>query len=472
MRSFRSSIDSRVRFRFPSFMESARTSDFLPTTVVQHQGVKYRFDNTSFHPLIPSRFKWGGINSEYEKKKDVRSLLVDQQSTNRVEEQVARNENLIKIVNDREYDPFSIVPDEYETFEELLNAVLEYAREELYRSEDTIKHSRRYARLMTEKGNGVDNPFPIDFFNLNYPQFRQHMHWYKKNKYEPETGKNFYGLKHRKDVVNMFREAYGYPDHPWNKYHLPPNPKRKEVLILEPETVQKFFHFDGYDEDKEINRYWQYIFFIGFMTAVRAPSELWMMRTEHLYELKRPYILVVEKKKHYSTRPLYLIKPLMHAKTRKSFHNFYFHIRPKFVSSDYDGSKLFISPYTGKPWTSDAFGKALRIKGKLVDDRFYPYCMRHWGAIAYLTHKWETKHVDPIRSVSVFMGHDSEKTTESRYLEHAEGYYEIYKFDWVTRALKFPKRWLGESTLKSKQGAKTPVSNGTPPRSQSGPAEI
>jgi hypothetical protein len=418
--------------------------------------------------LPPSREADGGGTKEECKENNFGRPLVDRRSTTKVGGQV-EHKNVSKIINNHNADPFAIDPSAYETFEELLNAVLQYADEELYRSEETINHYRRYARLMATSEK--ENPFPIDFFNLNYAQFRYHMKWYKQNYYDAETGKNFYGLKHRKDVTEAFRKAYGLPDHPWNKYRLPPKPERKEVLVLEPKTFTKFFHFDGYDDDREINRYWQYIFFFGFMLGVRPPSELWMMRTNHLYDLKRPYIRVVEKKKHYSTRPLYLIDSLLHAKTRKSFSNFYYRIRPKFVSPNYKGDRLFISPYTGKPWTLKTFGKNLRLKGKLVDERYHPYCMRHTAAIMWITHKWEEKHPDPIRWVSTFLGHDTIKTTEERYLQHAEEYYYRHHFDWVKRALKFPKKWREESTLKSKQGPKTPVSNGIPSRSEYGPAE-
>ena len=425
----------------------------------------FKYDNV---PFASASFDAGGDNQssgyqlEFYRGRTFEKSLLPQEGR-----KVKRNENGLLIQHRQDIDPFAKNPDDYETFEELLHAVLEHAKDEQRKMPTTIDHLGRYARLMTRK----DQPFPIDFFNLNYTQYRYHMKWYEQTFYDAETGDNYYGLKHRKDVVDTFRTAYDLPDSPWNRYKLPPVPGRKEVLVLEPDAVHQYFIFDGYDNDREINRYFQYIFYFGFITGVRSPSELWMMKLSFLYDLERPYIRVVEKKKHNSTRSLYLEPVVLTAKTRKSFKNFVDNIRPKFETSQ-SGDALFISPYTGRPYTWKTFGKMLRQMGKKVDPIFYPYCMRHWCAIARIIQKWEERHPDPTRWVKEFLGHDSTKTTEQRYLQHAEEYYKRYHYDWIKRVLKFPKKGKGENPLKSKQGPKTSVSNGNPPRSEYGPAEI
>jgi len=37
-----------------------------------------------------------------------------------------------------------------------------------------------------------DQQFPMDFFNLNYTQYKLHMDWYKNSYYKRETGENLW----------------------------------------------------------------------------------------------------------------------------------------------------------------------------------------------------------------------------------------------------------------------------------------
>ena len=109
--------------------------------------------------------------------------------------------------NKFEQNPYRINPNVHlNNFDSLCNAVYNYLNEWENKTEGFLDQIMRYARLMTNK----NQPFPIDFYNLNYNQFIYHMKWYKDNHYNVKTGKNYYGLKHRKDTIRMFLLAYGY----------------------------------------------------------------------------------------------------------------------------------------------------------------------------------------------------------------------------------------------------------------------
>jgi integrase len=372
-------------------------------------------------------------------------------------------ENIFK----RDRDPFSIKPNEYNSQEELFYAVCNHASDEQRKQESTIEHIERYARLMSSK----DQPFPIDFFNLSYTQYRFHMKWYEKTYYNPLTGENYYGIKHRKDTILTFVNAYDMDIREWNRYRLPPKPVKKQILIIPPDIVHDIINYQFFNKDPDINKLIQYLHAHNFWIGWRVPSEPCIMTIDKLYDFKRPFITITEKKKHNTTRPVYLEDAILTGRTRKSLKNYVDKIRPKF-ESQYSKDFLYITPSEGKPFTPRYMGKLLSKTGKMVYPDYYPYCSRHWCATARLIQKWIEKHHDPLEFVKNFLGHDEQKTTETKYVRHAEEYFRRYNFDWIKRTLKFDKKIKEESALKSKQRLKTTVSNGNSPRDEYGPGRI
>ena len=362
-----------------------------------------------------------------------------------------------------EQNPTRIIPSNYDTFPELLNAVLNFCRDELYRSDETLEHIDRYCRLMARE----NQPFPIDFFKLNYTQYKLHMDWYKNNYFNRETGENFYGLKHRKDVVDTFNLCFGYPEG-WFLYKLPPRPNKKVKIIPNPETVHKMIHYPNYHPDRDINSLIQYIFAFGFWFGLRNPSELVVMTTDMIF-FEEGYMIVKEPKKYNTTRQIFPDKNIFTGKTRKSLKNYVDHLLPKFQRRDSD--YLFVTPSNGKPFTRRYLGKLQSYYGKKIYPLFHPYMTREWCATAKLIQARLNGSGDPIGDVKDFLGHEEQKTTEG-YVRFARNMFRLYPYDWFKRTLKWPGSWSGESALKSKQGPKTLVSSGNPPREEYGPAEI
>ena len=110
------------------------------------------------------------------------------------------------LVNNYEQNPFRINSSDYETFPELCYAVREYLMEWENYSDGYLDHIMRTAHQIS---NPDKTPFPIDFFNLDYTQYMYHMKWYKDENFNKITGRNFNGLKHRKDCINGFLIALG-----------------------------------------------------------------------------------------------------------------------------------------------------------------------------------------------------------------------------------------------------------------------
>jgi len=363
-----------------------------------------------------------------------------------------------------EQNPDRVNLKNFETFPELLNAVIYYSKNELYRKQETLDHIDRYARLMAKN----EQPFPIDFFNLNYNQYKLHMNWYKNNFYDEETGKNFYGLKHRKDTIDTFNKAFGLPDG-WFPYRLPPRPNHKEIIIPNPETVHKMINYKDYHSDKDINKLIQYILAYGFWFGTRNPSELVNQKLSKIY-FNEGYMIITEPKKYNTTRQIFPESNIFAAATRKSLKNYVDKLRPKFETSrskDY----LFIKPSDGSPFNRRYFGKMQSQYGKMVYPIFHPYMTRHWCATARYIRARIKKSEDPKTDVQEFLGHEEQKTTEN-YISLATKMGRLYPYDWINRTLKKPDYWLEESAIKSKQGKKTFVSNGNPSRVMDGPAEI
>lgn len=351
----------------------------------------------------------------------------------------------------------------YKTFPELLNDVLLYAKNELYRTKESVDQIKRYALLMSKK----EQPFPIDFLNLDYKNYIIHMNWYKEYFYDIESGKNFYGLKHRKDVVDLFNLAFGYPEG-WFPYKLPPRPNNKVLRIPNPNIVHKMIHYKYYNDDKNVNSLIQYLMAFGFWFGLRNPSELAVMKKD-MINFDDGYMLVKEPKKYNSVRQIFPEKNIFVGKTRKSLKNYVDNLLPKFETSKSKGY-LFVKPSDGSPFNRRYLGKYISTYGKMVFKDFHAYMTREWCACAKLIEARLKGSSDPLGDVKNYLGHSEQKTTEG-YVYFADNMYRNFNFDWIKRTLKFDKKIKEESSLKSKQGKKTFVSLGIPSRGKYGPAE-
>lgn len=372
-------------------------------------------------------------------------------------------ENIIKSI---EQYPFKVDPSLYKNnFDGLQKAVYDNLKDNHHRQEGFLDQMMRYSRLMTKQ----DQPFPIDFYELSYTQFCYHMKWYQDNYYDKTTGKNWYGLKHRKDCVNCYLTAYGIPKQFLWTYPLPPEPNRKSKYIMDPITAHEIINYNFYldNPDRTINL--QYIHAFNNWVGPRAPNEIASMKTSYI-DWNQLNLDVLEQKVHYSIRTVFDIEPIIFlGKTRKSLKNYIDKIRPKF-ENQYSKDYLFINT-EGKPWNVRHLGNELGKTGRMVDPKYHAYSGRHFCCSARLIQAWINKDPDPLDYVQNFVGHDEQATTEG-YVRQTRSMYRKYPFDWISYTLKRFKIRSGDSVFKSKQKEKTFVSNGKTDRIKSGPVEI
>jgi integrase len=307
------------------------------------------------------------------------------------------------------------------------------------------------------------HPCPVDFQNPTLENFIRHLDY--REQLENATP---FALKHEVQAMIMFLRAYGLPK--W-EIRLPTPPKSHKRILPLPDIVHKFFTYK-YCKDPYKTKLFQYMFYHSFLIGWRAPSEILEMKTSDVNINKNGtgYIIITEPKKRKSQRTVVLPRDLISDYRRKSFKNWIDKWRPK-VENYKSGDHLYLQP-NGKPFTKPYLGKLLRNYGKMVWNQFQPYDMRHWCAIARLiSTKVNTGHYDVI-PVKNWLGHDQIQTTMS-YIKYAEQYHEQAPYDWLKRILKFhTKNAEGENALKSINGKKTSVSNGTPPREKYGLEEI
>ncbi len=363
-----------------------------------------------------------------------------------------------------ESNPFRVNPQNYNSEEELLQAILGYAESFLNRSPTSLSHFSRYFRLMSKP----DQPFPIHWFKPSYQQYLLHMNWYKTNYYNRETGEGFYGLKHRKLTMDTVLMSYGYP-RGFFVYKLPPEPRSHDRDIPPPEIVYQMIRYNGYHKDKDVNKLFRYLFLFGFMVGPRPPIEITTMKLSDLH-LEAGYIIVHEPKKYGSTRQVYLEESFLTGKTRMSLKNYVDHLRPKFTTQ-YSKDYLFIKYWDGKPLTRGYLHNKLAPLGKQIYPGFQLYSMRHWAATSMLIKSWLEKHPDPLRRTQKFLGHEKRDKTET-YITQAEELFRRWPFNWRNWVLKHPNVGMGENPQKSKQRQKTFVSHGTTGEELSGPVRI
>ena len=149
--------------------------------------------------------------------------------------------------------------------DELCIEIKKYAEKSTKLKKSTRSRDIRYMRGMANKGQ----PFPIDFLNPNYTQYVYHMNWYRETHYDEQTGKNYYGLKQKKEAFELYLKACGIPKH-YFEYELPSCPELKPVDFPNPDRAFDITRFN-YSKDKEENWFYQ----------LHIPTILWWVR-EHL----------------------------------------------------------------------------------------------------------------------------------------------------------------------------------------------
>ena len=341
-------------------------------------------------------------------------------------------------------NPIRIDPTKYTSIPELFNAVELHARRWQRLSKGTIDHRLRCARRM------MTHPiFPIDFSKLSYEQFIAYM------QYREDVEKaGCYALENDLRAIHTFLVAFGIDPRTW-LYKLPIRTRNKGRDIPSPDIVHKIINFN-YSEDEYTNALIQRLHAHNFWIGWRVPSEVCALTIDDV-DFENGILTITEQKKHSSRRMIYPDNAILTGKTRKSFKNYLDYWRPKVEC--YKSRNAFYLTATGLPFTQRYLGHFLSETGKQVYPKFQPYVSRHWFACAKLVRtKIETGNFD-VHQVKTDMGHDKITTTET-YICQAIDLYRKYPFDWIKRTLKFDKIDEGESTLKSKQRQKTPVSTG------------
>jgi integrase len=286
----------------------------------------------------------------------------------------------------------------------------------------TINKHLRYARFMET------HPMPVDFRNPTIENFIRHMDYREQVEHASPCA-----LEHEWRAMQMFLKAYGIKTSEW-QYKPPSRPKCRKRILPYPETVHKFFTYK-YTTNKYETALYQYIFFFGFLTGVRAPSEIVNMKVSDVQfeSKKRGYIIITETKKHNTQRTIIPEKAILNSKVHKSLKNWIIYWRPK-VANSQSGDALFLQP-DGKPFTVRHLGHKLSKHGKKIWKHFHPYDMRHWCAVARLIKtKIETGNYDCF-TVKNWLGHERMSSTEE-YIKYAEEYFRDFPVDWISCSLK------------------------------------
>ena len=323
----------------------------------------------------------------------------------------------------------NINPDDYETQEELFEAIKYWWIHKYRKKESTIIQRLRDARRMAR------HPiFPIDFKKFDPNQIIAYLEYREKEL--GEKGKH--QIKNEWKVIKTFARAYGLNIDNWGYY--PPNPPPAKVKIIPlPPMVHKILH-TKYSKDRYLNALIQHVLTHGFTIGWR-PSEAVIQKVSKVFP-EEGYIIIEEAKKYGQQRQIFLERDVLSAEKRKSLKVWIDHWRPK-VENQYSGNALYLWP-SGRPVTVRKLGQKLSKHGKKVWRHFQPYDMRHWCAVARLIKtKIETGNFD-IYTVRNWLGHERITTTEN-YVRYAEQYYNQLPIDWIAAALRPSLMMAGKS---------------------------
>jgi len=321
----------------------------------------------------------------------------------------------------------NINPDDYETQEELFEAIKYWWIHKYRKKESTIIQRLRDARRMAR------HPiFPIDFKKFDPNQIIAYLEYREKEL--GEKGKH--QIKNEWKVIKTFARAYGLNIDNWGYY--PPNPPPAKVKIIPlPPVVHKILH-TKYSKDRYLNALIQHVLTHGFTIGWR-PSEAVIQKVSKVFP-EEGYIIIEEAKKYGQQRQIFLERDVLSAEKRKSLKVWIDHWRPK-VENQYSGDYLYLQP-SGKPFSVNQLRKVIVPRVKQVWQPYQLYTMRHWCAIARLIKtKIETGRFD-VWHVKNWLGHDSINTTET-YIQYAEQYHRQAPYDWIRAILKLHGgKWL------------------------------
>jgi hypothetical protein len=276
----------------------------------------------------------------------------------------------------------------------------------------------------------------VDFRNPSWQNFfdymnciKEHGDTNKKGSLRPITR---HALRNRCKAWYMCSVAWGVDD-TWRKYKVKKVPNRTRSIILpSPEQVHEFLTYK-YVKDRNLNRYIQYHFFIGFFIGIAAEKEWIILNVEDVIFDKNGNctITATRPKVNNNTRALRIEKTISTSPVHKSLKNYKYKVRPKFAEKH---EKAFlVNPFTHKRWTESDLRRFLTHYGKMVYPTFYPYLMRHWCATARLI-EWERiQHKEPLSRVSYWLGHESLDQTRE-YINIAQLFDDTGS--WLSRALK------------------------------------
>jgi len=291
-------------------------------------------------------------------------------------------------------------------------------------SPNTIEKHLRYKRFMER------HKISVDFYPPEYSNFTRHM------RFREMQGAGFYALKHEKQAIMMFANAFDIADK-FKKYKLPREPDRNAIYdVPYPYIVSKFSTFQYFPNIKCYNnKLFQTLHFHNWMVGYRAPSEIAIMKVDNVQIDKQGngYISITQPKRHGAVRKVILPKSILSSRVNKSFKNYIDNIRPK-VENQYSKDYLYLQE-NGKPFTIRHLGHCLSKTGKMIYPDYHPYMARHWCSIAKLTQtKVESGYFD-YYYVNRWMGHKDINTT-MQYVAPASDYYNVYPKNWYNHALK------------------------------------
>lgn len=348
-------------------------------------------------------------------------------------------------------NPYGVNIEQYTDQQTLLNAVKKYCRHHT-KLTSSIDHNIKYLQNMIKK----DQPFPINLLEPNYTQYIYHMTWYKNTKYHPQTGKNWYALKMKKQAMEMYLKACGIPIDYFH-YDLPTRPPDKPIEFPNPKTATKIVKAIYY-KNKKTNYLIQFMHLYNFIIGCRPPSETACITIDDL-DFDECTLIHEQAKKNHELRKVFVDPVFMKGKTRKSIKNYLDYHRDDYTTQ-YSKNYLFVSPWDGRPFNPPNLGKLLNTTASKIYPKWYPYMARHWCATGRLIEAYLEHDPDPIKRVQDYMYHDKRKNTE-KYTKHARDYYKKYPFNWFNYILKNKtKNCLGickKSNKRQKRGCSTQI---------------
>jgi len=324
-------------------------------------------------------------------------------------------------VNNIEYNrlktPVILTPGQ-NTFEDIaMHALL---RQRL--STGTINRNLRYLRFM-------DTFQPIEYrVNVLIPNrenFFRHMDYR-----EQIQSAGWGALKHEWQAMRMVLKAYGINPKEW-AYRPPTPPKYQIIPIPTPDQLHAMIHH-RYSKDPVKNRLYKQLIIDNHIIGWRVPSEPCIIKTTDV-DLDKKMIKITSPKLHNATRYLD-ITPIHHK--MKNYIDIW---RPR-ITDQHSKDYLYLKP-SGRPFRNSDdlrmfLNRHINKEIKTIFPEYYNYTSRHWSAIAHLIQsKIETKHFDCFE-VKEHLGHTKIETTMN-YLKHAKFYYNMFKYDWIKRVLKW-----------------------------------